>query len=233
MRMHWLRALTLLAAVALAGCGSREVTEPVADDPATRLPEAVDVNLADWLALPRPELAKRVEDWKGTVDRLQEAARSDRSSVLLLPRLLPALTVPVFREAQFSEKAGFSLPPYSADGGKDADLALHLARHGDAEAALKLADPGHEDVLKKIEECRPGRNYHAEWTRLVALVMHAAQLRLANGEVEGAAELVQLHKQLQGLLDARAAAGPLGAALLPAGRRALQQASAAWREAGK
>jgi hypothetical protein len=234
MRTNWLRGGVLLAAVALAGCGS---TAPVAPPPVVeeepRLPEKADADLAAWLSLPRAELAKLADDWKGTVDRLQETARTDRQSVTLLPRLMPALSVPVFREARFSDKAGFSLPPYLADGAKDDDVALHLARHGDAEAALKLADPGHADVLRTIESGRGPRNYPLEWTRLVALAMHAAQLRLANGEADGAAELVQMHKQLRGLLDDRAAAGPLGAALLPAGRRALQEAAAAWREGGK
>ena len=52
MRMHWLRASALLAVVALAGCGSREAAEPVADESGARLPEAVDVSLADWLDQP-------------------------------------------------------------------------------------------------------------------------------------------------------------------------------------
>jgi hypothetical protein len=235
MRMNWLRGGILLAAAALPGCGSSQpaAAPAVAEEPGPRLPQKADVNLADWLSLPRAELARRAQDAKETVDRLQNAAATGRDSVALLPRLMPALSVPVFREARFSEQAGFSLPPYLAESTKDPDLALHLARHGDTEAAQKLADPADQDLLKKIEGCRGQRNYPLEWARLVALAAHAAQLRLANGEVDGAAELVQMHKQLRELLDDKAAAGPLGAALLPAGRRALREAAAAWRGAGK
>ena len=55
-------------------------------------------------------------------------------------------------------------------------------------------------------------------------MLQSARFKLANGEVDGATELVLLHRQLRQLLDARAAAGPLGAALLPCDRRALTQA---------
>ena len=48
--------------------------------------------------------------------------------------------MPVFRAAAYSEKAGFSLPPYVKAGDADAAVALHLARLGDHEAALKLND---------------------------------------------------------------------------------------------
>jgi hypothetical protein len=230
--MPWYRAGLLLAALALAGCSREAAPESVADDTA-RIPETTDAALAEWLNLPRHELAKKCEDWKGTVEKQLDTARTDRPSVLLLPKLLPAFAVPVLQDAQFTQRAGFSLPPYAAEGGADAGLALHLARHGDAEAARKVAPAGDDGLLHKIDEVRPERNYPVEWTRLVGLVQLSAQIRLANGEIEGAADLIQLHKQLRSLLDAKAASGPLGAALLPAGRRALAQAAAAWNEGGK
>src|SRR5262249_29074660 len=127
---------------------------------------------------------------------------------------------------------GVSLPPYLAEGGKDTELALHLARHGDVEAALRLADPA-DAATSKIEACRCARNYPAEWTRLVGMMLHAAQIDLATGNLGGGRELVGLHRQLQTVLDAKAQAGPLGAALLGRGRGALAQAAAAWRKEEK
>src|SRR5262249_52092832 len=66
-------------------------------------------------------------------------------------------------------------------------------------------------------------------TRLVALYLFDAELELSRGEPKGASELVHLHKQLDQLLDSKAKAGPLGAALLPTGRRALTLAVPAFR----
>ena len=122
-----------------------------------------------------------------------------------------------------------SLPPYVAEGTTDSDLALHLARYGDDEAARKLVDPADAEARRRIEASGYGRNYPVEWARLAGLMLHVAQMRLAQGEPEAATELVVLHRQLGEALDAKAAAGPLGAVLLPPGRQALTQAAAAWR----
>src|SRR5262249_48660188 len=134
MRLNWLRGGVLLAAMGLAGCSSHAPEPPPVVQEEPGLPEKAEANLAGWLNLPRAERATPADDGKKPVARLQEKARPARQPVSLLPRLMPALTVPVFREARFSEKAGFSLPPSLADGARDDDLALHLARHGDAEA---------------------------------------------------------------------------------------------------
>jgi hypothetical protein len=233
MRMHWLSGLALLAVVGLAGCSRTEVAPPEAaeaEQEILRLGDTVEVSLADYLALPRAELADKVSDWTVTVAKLQASARESPETPVLLPRLQPPITLPVYRESHFSARAGFSLPPYFKEGTRDAALALHLARFGDHEAALKLADPADKDLLARIDTCRAGRNYPVEWTQLVSLLLHAAQFKMANGEAEGATELVVLHRQLRQVLDARAASGPLGAALLPFGRRALAQAVPAWRE---
>jgi hypothetical protein len=84
-------------------------------------------------------------------------------------------------------------------------------------------------LLAKIDACRAGRDYPVEWTRLVGLAFESADLDLADGEAQAAVDLIQMHRQLRALLDAKAAAGPLGAALLPRGR-ALTEAAAAWRK---
>lgn len=230
MRMRWLCVgLPLLAAV--VGCGARkvEVAGETGEDVTTHLGEKVDVSLSDWLTLPRADLARLADEWAETARKRQAAAREDRDSVALLPKLNPPVTAPVFQEAKYSSAAGFSLPPYLKEGEKDAAVALHLARFGDREAALKLADPADKALLARIEAFRTEKNYPAEWTRLVGLAQSAAEFKLANGEKDGAAELVALHRQLLAVLDEKAAAGPLGAALLVRGRRALQEAEAAWR----
>src|SRR5262249_31929465 len=84
-----------------------------------------------------------------------------------------------------------------------------------------------------IDECRCERNYPVEWARVVGLLIQSAEVRLATGDLEGGTELVALHKQLQAVLDGKAAKGPLGAALLSRGRTALAMAAAAWRSENK
>src|SRR5262249_18783164 len=153
--------------------------------------------------------------WTVTVEKLQDFGRTNAESVDLLPQLHAPVTVPVYGKCRFSDAAGISLPPYLKEGERDAAVALHLARHGDREAALKLADPDDKDLLSQIDAWRTDRDYPLEWTRLVSLALQAAQLKMANGNVEGATELVLLHRQLREVLDSRSAKGPLGAALLP------------------
>jgi hypothetical protein len=232
--MPWLCVGLPLLAAAVVGCGARKVEVPNAgEDLTTHLGEKVDVSLSDWLTLPRADLARLADQWAATATKRQAAAREDRDSVALLPKLNPPVTAPVFQEAKYSPTAGFSLPPYLKEGEKDAAIALHLARFGDREAALKLADPADKQLLARIEAFRTEKNYPAEWTRLVGLAQAAAEFKLANGEKDGAAELVALHRQLRALLDEKAAGGPLGAALLVRGRRALQEAEAAWRSSAQ
>jgi hypothetical protein len=160
------------------------------EDATTRLGEQIDVSLADWLKLPRAELAKLAEEWTVTVTREQGAARDNIESVQLLPQLHPPAPATVFAEAHYSTDAGFSRPPYLKDVQKDAAVALHPARYGDREAALKLADPADADLRSRIDAHRTDKNYPVEWTRLAGLLLAHAQLRLANGELEGATELV-------------------------------------------
>lgn len=233
MRMRWSGIWFLVLLLGLVGCRSRVTTTAegeAAEDTTTHLNDKTDIVLADWLQLPRAEQAKLVDEWTVTVQKMLQEARSKVESVQLLPRLCPPVVSAVFAEAKFSPSAGFSLPPYVKEGQKDAAVTLHLARFGDHEAALKLADPNDKELLAKIDACRGERNYPLEWTRLVALMLQNAELKLANGDADGASELVLLHRELRSLLDAKAASGALGAALLPRGRQALTQAAAAWRE---
>jgi hypothetical protein len=221
----------LLLAALVGGCGQVEEngTPAAPEDPPERLGDRIDVSLADLLGKPRSELAALADEWTARA-RAQETARRDRRlAVGLLPDARFPLIVPVLREARFSPEAGFSLPPYVAEGTKDSPLALHLARYGDDEAARKLVDPADAEAVRQIDACRYGRSYPLEWSRLVGLMLHEGQLRLAAGEPEAATELVVLHRQLKEVLDPKAAAGPLGAALLPGGRQALTLGVPAWR----
>src|SRR5262249_49171703 len=147
-----------------------------------------------------------------------QGRREGRLQFTLVPHVRLPLAVPVLREAKYSAKAGISLPPYAPEDLRDSGLALHLARYGDVEAARQLVDPADAATLARIEACRCERNYPVEWTRLTGLMLHVAEVRLANADVDGGTELLVLHRQLRTLLDARAAQGPLGALLLGHGR---------------
>jgi hypothetical protein len=230
MRTHWLRGCVVLAALVFFGCSKAPEPEVVDE---TRLPESIEVNIGSWLDKPRAELAEMVED---KTEYLRQHLQDQRSSISkdtveMLPDLRPPVTPPIFRSVKFSKKLGISLPPYLGEDAKDREIAWHLARFGDVEAAKKLADSNDKDFADKAEQLGYERNYPAEWTRLVAMTLFDAEMKLARGEPEGAAELVHLHKQLNKLLDNKAKAGPLGAALLPIGRRALTMGAAAFHEA--
>jgi hypothetical protein len=230
-RMHWLRGGVVLAALGFVGCGGGSEPPPPEASDQPRLAESIDVNIADWLDKPRVELAEKCEDKTKFLHDHLIADRSTKDTAELLPDLKPAVTTPVFRTAAFSKARGVSVPPYLADDGNDREIAWHLARFGDVDAAKKVAGPADPDFLAKLEQMRCGRNYPVEWTRLVAMELYDAEMRLARKELDGADELVHIHRQLNKVLDAKAKAGPLGAALLPAGRRALALAAPALRQA--
>jgi hypothetical protein len=222
--------LVVTAALALSGCGGGTPEEPPPGDaaPPARLGDHIDVSLADLLHKPRAELATMADDLLSKVRVREKAHRQTQEVYLLLPELHLPLAVPVLREAHFSAQAGFSLPPYLPAGTPDSALAVHLARYGDVEAARRLADPADADARRRIDEAAYERNYPVEWARLVALLQHTAESRVATGDIDAATELVFFHRQLKEVLDARAAKGPLGALLLPRGRHVLSVARAAW-----
>jgi hypothetical protein len=233
MRKQWLRYAALLAALGLFGCKARNSGQP---DTTETSPEAtaglgdhIDISLQDWLQQPRAELAQRVHEKADLAEAQQKAARVDPAILVLLPQLHPPLLVPVLRESAWSEAEQISLPPWLKSGARDADLALHLARHGDVDAALKVA-PENPALRQQLEALRTEPNIPFEWSQRVGLQMYLAQLRLAQGETEAATELVLLHRQLLAILPPKAAEGPLGAALLPLGRRALTEAARAWQD---
>ncbi len=228
MRTHWLRHAAFLAALAVAGCGGKVQVPDVTEDTGTRLGDKTDLDLAAAFSLPRDALAKLADEWAETVKGQLGQARSSPESVELLPRVLPPLTVPVFHQAKYSAAAGFSLPDYLQPGKKDAAVALHLARFGDHEAAAKLAP---DDARARLAALRTGKNYPVEWTRLAGLALISGQLKLAFGDPAGATQVVVLHRQIASVLEPKALEGPLGSVLLSAGRRALERAEAAWREA--
>jgi hypothetical protein len=232
-RLLW---LTPLLAVLAGGCGFTSGEEEVVreDAPARRpFGEPIDIPFADLLGKPRAELAALADEWTARVQIQEKARREGTLTFALLPELRLPLVVPVLREAKYCPEAGVSLPPYLPPGRPDAALALHLARYGDVEAARRLADPADADALARIDHCRGERNYPLEWTRLVGVMLHSVQLRLASGDSEAGAELATLHGKVREALDARSAAGPLGAALLSRGRKTLALAAAAWRAGGQ
>src|SRR5579871_342606 len=218
-------------ALALAGCGSEVPVEEVKEKPlGSRIGDSIDLSLAELLTKPRKQLADLADEMVKTIQIQEKGRREARVPFTLLPTLRLPLAVPVLREAHYSDKAGFSLPPYVAEESMDSALALHFARYGDHGAAEKLVEANDAETSKRIQEARFQREYPVEWTRLVALHLHLAQMRLATGDVEGATELVVLHKQLRDVLDPQAAQGTLGAVLLSQGRQTLTRAAAAWRE---
>jgi hypothetical protein len=227
--MPLLRGAVLLALLAIVGCG-REVPVVAPEEEPTRLGETTDVDVAAWLKLPRAELAKLSEQWAAAVKHGREAARNAPDAIELLPHLYPPVRVPVFQEAAFSPTLGFSIPSYVTDQSSNGAVALHLARLGDHETAVKLAPPGDKALRSRIDSARYEQSYPLEWSRLVGLVIASSQLKVAGGDVDAATRLVLVHRQLRSVLDKKAAAGPLGSVLLPTGRRALGLAAKAWRD---
>ncbi len=198
-------------ALSLTGCGSEVAVEEVKEKPlASRIGDSIDLSLAELLTKPRKQLAEMADEVAKQIQIQEKGRREGRLPFTLIPTLRLPLVVPVLREVHYSDKAGFSLPSYLAEDSKDSALALHLARHGDYEAAEKLVEPGDTETSQRIQEARFEREYPVEWTRLVALHLHIAQLRA--------------------VLDPQAARGTLGAALLSRGRQTLTRAAVAWRE---
>jgi hypothetical protein len=229
MKKHTFSLVVLALALPLAGCSSSSLPVEEEKPYTVRLGDSIDVSLADLLTKPRSHLAELADECAARIQIQDKIHREGRLLFHLIPELRLPLAVPVLRQARYSAKVEFSLPPYVETGTKDSALALHLARYGDHEAASKLVEPGDTETPRQIEAARFEHEYPVEWSRLVGLLLHAAQIRLATGDIEGGTELVVLHRQVRSVLDAKAAKGRLGAVLLSRGRQTLAQAAAAWR----
>lgn len=206
------------------GCGSNS-TEPAAKD---IQPLKAEHSLGNLLTKPRSELAEQAAETRGKIDMQIRALREGRLSFSLAPDLGVAFVVPIFHEAQYSTPAGLSLPPYVKEKGVDPELARHLARFGDREAAQQFADPKDEDTAKALAASTLTKNYPLEWSRLVALLLYDAEFRMAGGDPQGAHDFMSYQRQLSKLLDDRTKSSPLGIALLSIGRNALGQAVKSW-----
>jgi hypothetical protein len=225
----------VLACLLAAGCGGspaptvttgpEKPANPDAPEP-IKLEPATNVSLQALLAQPREELAKQAAELEKQIHDHDGLRRDGRLLFELLPETRLPLAPPIWREATYAAQRGFSVPPYLAAGVRDTPLALHLARHGDLEAALKLAEPG---AQAEVQRLKLDRNYPLEWTRVVGLLLHHAQFTLATGNPEGAKQLLAVHQQLRTLLPAATQQSPLGFALLPRGLDTLRQAAQAWR----
>lgn len=230
MTRHWGCFAVLLLGLALVGCRKPAAVETptvVPEDNDAKLSDRIDIDLADWYKRSRKELVKISAEWTETLRTQLAAVQKNPAMVDLLPRLLPPLSLPVFHQATFSAEAGFSLPPYLKPGQKDGAVALHLARFGDHEAALKLAP---DEMRSALSAYKTEKNYPVEWTHLTTTVLLSSQVKLSLGDKDGASQLVHLHRQLTTVLDRKAAEGPLGSALLSMGKHALQEAAVAWRK---
>jgi hypothetical protein len=217
---------TLCPAVLFA-CGCGGAAEPTAPISADAKPEYV---LAELLDKPRSELAEMSAELQARVTLQRRAAQEGRISLAFLPNLPIPLIVPIWTEATYSAKRGISLPPYVRDDEPDRELALHLATFGDCEGARLLANPQDASTQKAINEAAYERNYPAEWTRLTALLLFDAELRMAQGEAKGARDLLAYHWEIKKILGTKAAQGWLGQALLPLGRLAFEQAVPTWQK---
>jgi hypothetical protein len=202
------------------GAENRDANAPAPSRPAEVGP------LAKLLEKPRSELAAECADYEAKIHRQEQLRQQGALDVRLLPDARFPLTTPGFREAHYNPAAGFSLPPYLNVGKHDSALALHLARFGDAEAALKLVDPDDVATRQKVEALKLERNYPIEWTRLISLMQHHLAFTLATGIPEAGRELLTLHVQLRDTLSPSAQRGALGAALLPRGLDTLKRCAA-------
>jgi hypothetical protein len=190
-----------------------------------------EYTLGELLEKPRSELAEIAAELQTRVTMQRRAVQEGRLHLGFLPTLPMPLIVPVWTEAAFSAKRGISVPPYLQGDGPDAEVALHLASFGDQEGASLLADPKDSATQKAIADFAHERNFPAEWTRLAALLLYDAELRMAQGDAHGARDLFAYHWQIKELLGPKATRGWLGQALLPVGRTAVEQAVPAWQKA--
>lgn len=218
--------------------GQEEYQPAVTDGKLRRLeittfedPQPVDLTVL--LQRSRQELATLNRDYEEKIAGLEKLRHDGNLVQHFLPLFRTPLCWPIWHECKYSSKLDMLLPPYLEEGKTDAGLALHLARHGDLEAARKLADPADTALKADIAALALSRNYPAEWTRLIALMLDHAHLVLANGtSYDPARRIASLHRQLSALLDDADRKSPIGVALLPRGRIILTEAIDGWRKIG-
>jgi hypothetical protein len=224
------RVLLLAGILFLAGCGKGNGDESEGEGN----PETVDIELRvhvdEWLGQTREQLAELDREWAEKVRTEEIEVNRTRDDLPFLGTLRVPIIVPIWQEAIWSTEARMSLPPYVKPGAKDSALAWHLARYGDLEAAQKLARREDHEKITSLHRRLYDRNYPAEWSRLAARTIQYHQLRLIPGNPESAAEIISIHEQLQKLFSTKERGSPLGASLLPMGRRILQTAKLAWEQ---
>ena len=159
--------------ITLSACGCGGAAETAASADQDTKPE---YGLAELLDKPRSELAEIGAELQARVTLQRRAVQEGRLNLGFLPNLPMPLIIPIWTEATFSAKRGISLPPYVRGTEPDPELALHLASFGDRDGALLLADPADAATQKVISGAAYERNYPAEWTRLVALLLFDAEL---------------------------------------------------------
>ena len=147
------------------------------------------------------------------------------------------MALPIWQKARYSAKRDMILPPYLNEDAFDSNLALHLARYGDVEGARKIVDPKDTVARTEIDRLAKRRNYPAEWTRLVVLILHQAHYSLAEANNDGARRVVALHRQLTALMnDNEVRQSKLAVTLLSHGRSLLHESGPGldgWRRPGR
>ncbi len=219
-------SLTLLY---VSGCSQSADNQPSKQTSKKVEPTLKSTSVVKLLDKSRKELADSCQQELDIVRRKEKIRLTGQKPFSLLPHAHLSVVMPIWREASYSEELGISLPPYLTADSNDKLSAMHLAHHGDADGALKLIDAGDKDTAELIKSLKSKRNYPVEWSRLVALLLYEAELRLADGNPEAAWEILGIHQQLEklGMPDA------LRTALMFRGRALLQQAAKAWSETGK
>lgn len=228
MRKHLTRSF-LGAVILAASSGCSETPPPKPPPPKVEVaPKRVIPPLVKLLETPRAELAKQCDEILEEIRKKELFRLENPTGFALASELRLPLAMPVFREAVYSEAAGFSLPPYLPEGTHDNVLAMHVARFGDIEVALKLADPADKVTLSAINSLKTDRNYPLEWTRLVGAYLHTHQYAVGNVNIDFVKILLSLHEQLVELDNEQFPAG-LRTALLPRGKYMLQRAGESWK----
>jgi hypothetical protein len=192
--------------------------------------EPGDLNLKELLDKPRAELAQLAVDYEEQIVNQEKKRREGALEFKTLPASTRfPLALPVWRQASYSAVRDMVLPPYLGETEFDSNLALHLARYGDVEAARKIVDPGDTDAQAEIASLALIRNYPVEWTRLVTLILHRAHYSLAEANPDGGKRVVALHRQLYNLMnDNEVRQSRLATTLLSYGRLLLHEATLTW-----